>query len=439
MYRKTLLQNGIRVVTESISGTRSAAVGVLVEAGARDEAAGREGIAHLVEHLLFQGTSGRDALKIAQLIDGAGGQMGAFTARDYTCLTAGVLDDYVTFILDLLGDLILNSTFEAEAIEREKQTIVREMGLNHDSPARRADALMRGIAWPDHPLGRGVEGYADSLMGVTQRDVLEFVGTQYHAGRLIVTAAGNVDHEDFVAQVNDAFWRLDGRPHASVDRPAKVSSGVVVETSGTSQAYFCLGLNAPPYADASRYETHLFNVLLGGGMSSRLFRRIREERGLVYDIRSDYLAYRDGGVLLIEGCAAPEHLMAVLGTTLLEVCRLATWDDPIDEEELCKAKMQLRGQHLLASENSHTRMSRLATQEHYFGRLVPEGEVLDAIEGIGIKALERLATGPLASSLGGLALAVVGPDDCDESAVRELVDDFRGVTVPSGHEGPGRA
>jgi predicted Zn-dependent peptidase len=430
--RKTTLENGIRVVTEAMPGMRSVALGILVDAGPRDEAPHQGGLAHLTEHVMFQGTASQDAVKIARLIDVAGGQMGAFTARDYTCYSATILDDYLTYITDLLGDILLNSTFPPEGVEREKRAILREMDAHRDSPPHRAEALLKAAVWPDHPLGGPIEGRPDTLLPLTREDVIYFVHENYLPDRMIVAAAGHVDHDDFVAQVRDAFWRLRGESRPAPSRPCRFRPGVVIEHAPISQVYFSLAIEAGRYADPNRYGLHLLNNLLGGGMSSRLFRRIREERGLVYDIHSEYHAYRDGGMLVVEGSAAPEHLIPVLAGTLFEMGRLVEWDDPIDEEELWKAKMQTRGQHLIASENSHTRMSRLATQELYFGRHVPAEEILDQIEEVDCDSLRDLARRELGPSLGRLALAVVGPEapaHYSERTIRRLLADFQGVAT----------
>ncbi len=427
MYRKTTLENGIRVVTETMPEARSIAIGVVIDAGPRDEAPEQSGLAHLTEHALFQGTSSRDGLQIARWMDVAGGHIGAFTARDYTCLFATVLDDNRTYAIDLLADLLLNSTFPAEHLEREKQAILRELDGSHDAPAARVNQLLKAQVWPDHPLGRPVAGRPETVRALGRADVIYFVHEHYLPDRLIVAAAGSVDHADFLAQVRDGFWRLLGegpRPDAAA---AGHRPGAALEHAAVSQAYFALGLPAFPYAHAGRYALHVLNNLLGGGVSSRLFRRLREERGLVYQIGSEYHAYRDGGLLTVEGSTAPEHLVPVLGLCLLELVRLAG-GEPVGEEELWKARMNLRSHHLLGDENTNTRMSRLATQELYFGRHLPSEEVLAGVGGVDAAALGRLTADVLAHALPRAAVAVVGPetpDAFDRTGLEALLADFR--------------
>lgn len=410
LYGKTSLENGIRVVTESMAEARTLSIGIVVEAGPRDERPEQAGLAHLTEHALFQGTSSRDAIQIARLIDSAGGQMGAFTTRDYTCYHATVMDDYRTYVLDLFGDLLLNSTFPGENLQREKQSILREIDGNRDAPRSRVEARMRAITWPGHPLGRPIAGRPETVEALTREDVIYFLHEHYHPNRIIIAAAGNVEHADFVAQVRDAFWRLIGESRPARPEPAEYRPGIASESAPVSQAYFSLGLPAFPFAHPDRHELHVLNNVLGGGISSRLFRRVREERGLVYDIGSEYQAYRDNGLLLVEGSTAPGCLASVLELTLDVIEGLASGSDPVQEEELWRAKMHIRGQHSIGSESTYTRMSRLATQELYLGRQVPSDIVLSLVEAVDCETLQRLAGDWLREALGRATIAVVGPE-----------------------------
>ena len=424
MYCKTTLENGIRVVTETMSQVRSIAISIVVDVGPKDEAPEQSGLAHFVEHLMFKGTSSRDAMQIARLMDVAGGLMGGFTSRDYTCYFATVLDDYHTYALDLFGDVILNSIFDEESLERERRVILQEIEADRDAPDQMAHNLLKATIWPHHPLGRTIAGQPEVVERVTREDIIYFVHEHYLPDRLIIAAAGNVEHEDFVAQVRDALWRMLGQSEPTVSARPEYQAGVTLEHMPVSQAYFSLGIRAYPYAHPDRYGLHVLNNVLGGGISSRLFRRIREERGLVYDISSEYHAYRDDGLLVIEGSTPPKYLIPVLGLTLVELWKLASADEPVDEEELWKAKMQIRGQHLIASENAHTRMSRLATQELYFGRQIPSDEILAQIEALDGQILQRLANEALVDALRQVTIAVVGPkvpQHYSASSIEELL------------------
>ncbi len=410
MYRKSTLENGIRVVTETMSEHRSISMGILVDAGPFDEAPEQSGLAHLVEHAMFCGTSSRNATQIARLMDEAGGHLGAFTARDFTCYSATVLDDYFTYALDLLGDILLNSIFPPDSLEREKTAIFREIESASDMPSERAHDLLKAFTWSDHPLGRSIAGRAETITPLTREDVIYYVHEHYSPDRIIVAAAGNVDHEDFVAQVRDAFWRMIGNSLPIAKTPPVFHPGVVLENMPVSQVYFSLGIRACPYADPGRYGMHVLNNILGGGISSRLFRRVRESRGLVYHLSSEYHAYRDDGMLMVEGCAAPDSILQVLELVFDELWKLISANEPVDEEELWKAKMHLCGQHLISGENTSTRMNRLASQELYFGRYMPDEEILAQIDAIQPKKLRSLTDEVLHDAFSQTAVAVVGPE-----------------------------
>jgi predicted Zn-dependent peptidase len=428
MYRKSTLENGIRVVTETMSGHRSISMGILIDAGPFDEAPEQSGLAHLVEHAVFCGTSSRNATQIARLMDEAGGHLGAFTARDFTCYSATVLDDYFTYALDLLGDILLNSIFPSESLEREKTAILREIESAGDMPSKRVHDLLKGFAWSDHPLGRSIAGRPDTIKLMTREDVIYYVHEHYLPNRIIVAAAGNVDHEDFVAQVRDAFWRMMGKSLPVAKASAVFRPGVVFENMPVSQVYFSLGIRACPYADPGRYGMHVLNNILGGGISSRLFRRVRESRGLVYHISSEYHAYREGGMLVVEGCAAPDNILQVLELVLNELWKLISAKESVDEEELWKAKMHIRGQHLISGENTNTRMNRLASQELYFGRHIPDEDILAQIDEIQTQKLQSLANDILHDGFSQTAVAVVGPEDPDHyqiSSINNLFEHYQ--------------
>jgi len=424
MYNKSTLENGIRVVTKTMPELRSISMGVLINASLRNETPNKSGLAHLVEHVMFSGTSSRNSTQIAQFMDEAGGHMGAFTARDYTCYFATVLDDYRTYALDLLGDILLNSIFPSDNLEKEKSAILREINTESDMPGQRAHALLRAQAWPDHPLGRSIGGRPETIKGLTRENVIYFVHEHYLPDRFIIAAAGNLEHEDFVAQVRDAFWRMMGQSQPAVETPPVYQSGAIIEHMPVSQTYFSLGIRAFPYANPDRYRLHVLNNVLGGGISSRLFRRIRMEQGLAYQIGSEYHAYYDDGMLVVEGCTAPENFLQVLDLAMDELWKLFNANELLNEEELWKAKMQIRGQHLISGENTNTQMSRVATQELYFGGHIPDEEILAQIESINIQTLQRFAGDALRDSLSQATVAVVGPEAADHYNTSQIAELF---------------
>ncbi len=429
MHRKTMLANGVQVVTETVPNSRAISLGVMVNANPQHDPVGQSGLAHLTEHALFQGTSCRDASAISRLMDAAGGQMGAFTSRDYTCFYANVLDEYATYAMDLLGDVLVNSIFPVDNIEREKAAILNEIEGCRDNPSDRVHALLKKAVWPHHSLGCSIHGNPNHVKHLTRDDVIEFVRENYVPEGITLAAAGNLDHDVIVEQAQDALWSLSGSRIDPPRRECGFERAVVVEESPYRQAYFAIGIRSNPYAHPDRYRQFVLNSILGSGMSSRLFRELRESRGLVYGIQSEYHGYRDGGLLVIEGSTSPEQLMQVLALTMMELYQLDSSEKPIDEEELWTARMQIRGQHQLAAENTHTRMSRLATQHFYFDRQVSENEVLDEISAIDLANIQDYVDRSFIPLLGDVSVAVVGPEaDCySEASVRELMAEFQGA------------
>jgi predicted Zn-dependent peptidase len=405
------LPNGLRVLTEPVAGVRSVALGLLVEASPHEDPLSRPGLAHLTEHALFCGTLTRSASALSRMMDEAGGQVGGFVTRDYSCYQACVPGDYATYALELLGDILLNSTVPAESVEREQQAILREIGLDDDSPVTRVGQMLKATIWPEHALGRSICGRPESILASTREDVLGFLGRHYAPDRMILAAAGAVDPELFVPQAEDALWRLSGLAGERVTAPCRAVSGCRIETADVSQAYFAIGLPVGRYTDPDRYALFVLNSILGGSLGSRLLQTLRDETGLVYDISSEVHAYRDAGLLVIQGATAPDRLLPVLSLVIQEVVAMADGSRPLDEEELCTARRQLRGQHLLASESTHSVMSRLLTQQVYFGRQLPADEILDAVQGVTLDDLARLVETRIVPALEQAAITALVPSN----------------------------
>ena len=409
---KTTLDNGLRVVTETMPDVRSLAIGIVVEVGSGNEAAAENGTAHIIEHMLFKATRTRSAETLAHMIDMAGGQMGAFTTRDYTVLHAAVLDDYRTFALDIFGDMLLNARFDDDDVARELSVIAQEIAVGNEQPDKLALDSLKARAWPDHPLGRPIYGMADSISTISRAAVYNFYRKHYSADKIIVAAAGNVDHSDFVAQVQDALWAMPGRdstPRAAGEAHDDNSTpifqpGITLVQRPLNHVYFALGVAAPAYTAPERYNLFVLTTIIGGGISSRLYRTLRDETGWVYEVGAGYHPYRDGGMLVIEGVTAPDNVLPVVQTILAEMVALQT--QPVEAEELWRAKEHLRGETLMGAESTNTRMSQLATQELYFGRFVGLPEVVAGIGTVtaaGVRAMAETLFPP-----GAFAFAAVG-------------------------------
>lgn len=407
--RLTQLENGIRVVTDEIRGVSQVAIGVLVECGSRHEAPDERGLAHLCEHMLFQGTSLRDSMQIARHIDYAGGHVGGFTTRDYTCYHASVLGDYCYHALDLLGDMLLNFTLPQDNVDREKQSILSEIREQRDVPPQFLDAYVKRQAWAGHNLAFPTTGAEESVQDFTREDIIYFLHRNYTPDRIIVAAAGDLNHDDFVSQVHDAFWRFLGAGGPRESSPVNFEPGFSVLELPCAQSYFHIGFPAPPYEAVNRYAMHLLSWILGGGLSSRLFRGLREEKGWVYQVGTDYQAYRGAGMLSLEGSTSPDLLLDVIPAALKCVSDITGWKKPITAEELDRAKTAIRAQFLIASEDVHTRMCRAATQQLYFGHTIPVEEITAGISEVTLADMRTLVRWMGQEALPRAYAAIGGP------------------------------
>ncbi len=414
MFESTVLENGLRVITEEIPRARSTSIGVLVDANPQLDPSGKEGLAHFVEHGLFLGTTGRDAKAISAMIDEAGGQMGAFTSRDYTCFYTHVMDDYGPFAWELLGDILLNSTFPEPAVNRERDVILQELSLLDDDHSARIHDALKSQIWGDHPLGREVAGKPHSVEQLTRQDIKRFVADHYTPDRMIVAAAGAAPHQIMVEQARDAFWRLEGTSVRSELPPCDFRSVVHYEHREVGQVYFNFAFPARKYTCDERYAIHALNAILAGGMSSRLYGTLRENLGLVYYIHSQYYAYRDAGVIMVEGVTASDKIDQVLQSVLLEIDRLA--QEGLEEDELWRTKKQMKGQQMLTADSLSTRMSRLLTQGFYFGRPISEDEILQSIDQLEAAPIQEEAGRLLSAE--GIGVGIVGSDAADETQNR---------------------
>ena len=431
----TVLENGVRVISEHLSHTSSAAISVLVEAGPQNEAENKSGLAHLCEHSLFLGTPQRSSAVLAQDIDAAGGCFGAFTAPDYTCFYAHVMEDYVSYGFDLLGDILISSEHPKDGVEREKEVICQEIRGYRDQPDDAALQLTKELLWPGHPLSRSVTGKESDVRKLGRDDVVDFISQNYTPDRIIVAAAGAVDHESIVEQVQDAFWTLkktDETPDATaVALPTPENrGGCKAHYLPTTQCSFSIALPTMAYNDPRRYAMFLLSNLFGGGMSSRLYQQLRERNALVYSVQSSLLSYRDDGALIINGTTSLDGLLPSVEITLNQLVGLLVDGLPVTEEELWKSKMQVRSQSRLASDMISNRVSSIVTQEFHFGHRISSDEIVQQIDAVTIEDIQASARTVLAEGLSQLALVVAGPVRSGDAVYSDLVslaDKYREV------------
>jgi predicted Zn-dependent peptidase len=390
--RTTTLPNGLLVLTERMSHLRSVAMGCWIDCGSRDETLAVNGISHFIEHMVFKGTTTRSASQFAREVDAIGGNLDAFTGKETICFNLKVLDENVPAALDLLADLVLHPTFAPEDIAKEQGVILEEIKMDEDNPDYLVHELFTQNFWRDDALGRPILGTAKSVSSFTQEIVLAEYARRFTPANMVFTAAGNLDHDDFVAQVAAAFSSLSA---SSSERIAKHNAPqahphiTLKNKKSLEQVQFCLAVPALPVADADRYAAYLLNSILGGGMSSRLFQSIREDRGLAYSIYSEINPFRDTGSLAVYAGCAIDKAREVLELTLAEFTRIKT--EPVTAEELDRARNQIKGNMVLGLESSNNRMSSLARQQMYFGRFFSLDEITTEIDRVTTADLQRLA------------------------------------------------
>jgi len=416
----TKLDNGIQVITESVPKTNSAGISILINAGPQNEGEDQSGLAHLCEHALFLGTNLRDRDQLSSFIDTSGGSMGGFTAPDYTCFYGHVMQDYTSYAVDLLGDIIIGSSYPEDLLEREKDIICQEIQQYADYPSDVALQATKKMLWPDDLLSRSVTGRTEDVIKLTRANVIDFISKNYKPDRIIVAAAGALEHDSIVEQTEDAFWTLRGSSPEASHAPVTSRGGVSIARMETNQCTFSIAIPVPGLTDDRRYAIHLICSLLGGGMSSRLYRKIREQNGLVYSIQSNILSYQRGGALVIEGVTSPEKLAESVQLILFELTSLALWQQPINEEELWKSRMQMKGESQLAVDVIPNRVARLATQCFYFGGRIGDDDMMRQIDELEIAQLNDVALSVLLEGLTKLTISIAGPIDCDGSVYNDL-------------------
>ena len=381
--RKTVLPNGLLVLTESMPHLRSVSMGAWIGTGSRDEAPEVNGISHFVEHMVFKGTTMRTAQQIAREVDTIGGNLDAFTGKEMVCFNIKVLDENVAPALDVLADLVLHPTFTPDELTREQGVILEEIKMDEDNPDYLVNEVWTQNFWKGDALGRPILGTAKTVKNFNQSVLFDFYAGRFTPRNMVFSAAGNLEHDAFVAQVEKEFSSLA----ADVDGPApKLAAPLATphitlrRKKALEQVQLCLGVPAPPVNDSRRYVVYLLNTMLGGGMSSRLFQTIREDQGLAYSIYSEMNPFRDTGSLCVYAGTSVDKTRKVLQLTLQELRRLK--EEMVSDVELKRAKDQLKSNMVIGLESSGSRMANLARQQMYFGRFFGIDEIMEEIEAV---------------------------------------------------------
>lgn len=391
-YRKTTLPNGLRVVTESMGHVRSAAVGVWVGTGSLYETPAEMGVSHLIEHMLFKGTERRTALEIARAIDGRGGALNAFTAKEYTCYYARVLDEHLPVALDVLADMLLSSRFDPDDLAREKDVICEEIKMYDDVPDDLVHDLFAGALWRGHALGRPIVGTAERVQAMTRDEILAYKARHYVPGNMVVAAAGHLEHERVVEMVAERFGDVapaTGERPVPGAPPEPQAPAVVVRQKQIEQAHLVLGTAALPLTDPNIYALYVLNAIVGGSSSSRLFQEVREKRGLAYSVYSHHSAYRNAGSFGVYAGVSPRMVDATLELVVGLLTELGT--QGVNQAELDEAREQLKGQLMLGLESTSSRMSRLGRGELTQGYVYSPDEVIAHVDAVTLEQVNELA------------------------------------------------
>lgn len=387
--KQTVLENGLTIITERMDHVRSASVGIWVRSGSRHEAALLNGISHFIEHTLFKGTRNRTSREIAVESDAIGGHVDAFTSREVASYYVKVLDEHLSRAFDLLADLITAPLFATEELDRERNVVMEEIKMVEDTPDDLVHEVFVANFWPDHPLGRSILGTANTLASFDHERVAEYFANVYTPRNLVVAGAGSIEHNSFVDMVSNYLGGLSDKPrNLTASAPSHASRRIVLDKE-LEQAHLVLGTGCPSMGSADRYTVHVLNVILGGGMSSRLFQTIREDRGLAYAVYSGVNAYTDVGYLSVYAATSPDQVSDVIRLSVDEFNKLKK--EPVTQAELQRAKDQLKVSIMLSLESTSARMSNLARQEIFFGRQSTLDEILERIDKVGIEDVQRVA------------------------------------------------
>jgi predicted Zn-dependent peptidase len=388
--RRQVLPNGLTIITEQMQHIRSASIGIWLQTGSRDEDAAWNGISHFIEHMLFKGTEHRTAEEIARQVDSIGGNMDAFTAKECICFNVKVLDEHLPVALEILSDLVLHPIFDSNDITRERGVILEEIKMDEDNPDYLVHEIFTQNFWKDHPLGKPILGTKETVKKFERATVLDTYSHRFAPGNIIVSAAGNLDHDRFVELVTKHFEHMKPRKNGFHSPVPKIVSKITLRNKkALEQVQLCLGVPSHPIAHEKRHAGYILNTLLGGGMSSRLFQNIRERQGLVYSIYSDLNPYRDTGCLAVYAGTSRESASKVVQSVVSEFHKLKA--EPVPAEELRRSKDQLKGSLMLSLESSSARMSNLARQEMYFDRFYDLDELIAKIEAVTVEDLTSLA------------------------------------------------
>jgi predicted Zn-dependent peptidase len=388
--QRAVFANGLTVLTEKMDHIRSVSMGIWIKSGSRHEDPNFNGISHFLEHMVFKGTSNRSAEDIARQVDSIGGNMDAFTGKETICFNVKVLDEHLPIAVDVLSDMVLHPVFDSKEIIRERGVILEEIKMDEDNPDYLVHEIFTQNFFKDHPLGKPILGTKETVRRFSQEAILDYYGGKFAPGNMIISAAGNLDHHEFVELLRERFEQLPPGTNGWHDTPPKTNSRIILRNKKSlEQVQICVGVPSYSISHDRRYVTYVLNTLLGGGMSSRLFQNVREKQGLVYSIFSELNPFRDAGMMSVYAGTSRESAGKVVKAIVNEFHQLKS--TAISEEELKRAKDQLKGSLMLSLESSTARMSNLARQEMYYDHFIGMDEIINRIQAVTLEDLLKSA------------------------------------------------
>jgi predicted Zn-dependent peptidase len=414
-FDRTVLDSGATIVTERMSEVRSVSVGFWFDVGSRDEPDSLAGASHFLEHLLFKGTPSRSAKDIANAFDAVGGDVNAFTGKEYTCYYSRVLNDDLPMALDVLSDMILNSSLNPEELESERRVILEEIAMHEDAPDELVHDLFYRSMWDGHSLGRPVLGFNETISAVERDEVAHYWNERYSPENLVVAAAGRLEHDDLVARIEELFGNDRSGQRTLRNGPAPTPRvGTDIHQRPTEQAHMVLGLEGIHRSDEDRHALTVLDTVIGGGMSSRLFQEVREKRGLAYSVYSYRSLFADAGTFAVYAGTTPQNARTVMDIIKKEFASILV--DGISESELARAKGHVKGSLVLSGEDPGSRMNRLGRQQITTGEILSIDELIDRFDALTMEDVTRVANRVLGKK--DMRLTVVGPfeEDAFEAA-----------------------
>lgn len=405
MYRKDTLVNGMRVVSETLPKSRSVSIGVWVKVGSRHEPQELDGISHFIEHMFFKGTQKRSAKDIAIEMDSLGGEMNAFTTQETTTYYVKVVDEHLPIAIEILADILLGSKFDPQDMEKERKVILEEIKGVEDTPDDYIHEFFTGSVWPNNPLGRPILGTRESIKALTHHDILTYIGQYYCPKEIVLSVAGNFEHQRLIELLNASFGKLSRTGKPKHEATPVFTPIVAVKKKQLEQVQVCIGCKGLNYTHDDRFVIAALNTVLGNSMSSRLFQEVREQHALAYSIYSYVTSYRDTGLLTVYAGTDPSNALKTVQLVLKEFRKLKKEGITLAEET--RVKNQIKGSLILSLESSNSHMSRLARQEIYYGKYLTIDDIVKGVESVTAEQVQELARKLFTSESTGLA--ILGP------------------------------